>query len=147
MTDPLNEATLSDLWNYAEPTEDLDLAIRKSMLEFVLSEFLQKDFQRFNGAGLELMENGADDQLKNILIRARIVEAIAVYNSTVTAERQVIVSQQSVLVFSAGEPEVRDLGLTSGTLYVQIRYFPVKDLGRIQGNAAQDAIFPLVPKV
>lgn len=134
--------TLTDFFNYNEPNEDIERSIRNDLADIIVSEFFEKDFARFRGAGIELLENISDDPLAKILAVSRIAEAIALYNTTVSASRQVVTSQQYISILSRSDLNVREArDIPPATWYVRVRYALLANLQAGQ-NVFSDLLIP-----
>jgi hypothetical protein len=134
--------SLGDFFNYGEEPEDLSKAIRNDIVQVIVSEFFEKDFARFRGAGLEFMENNPDSPLTRILAAARIAEAIGLYNSEVPPERQVVTSQQLIDVISRHDMNIQGhQDIPPATWYVSVQYYLASNIGATQ-NPVFDILLP-----
>lgn len=134
--------TLTDFFNQGESNEDIERAVRNDLADAIVSEFFEKDFARFRGAGIELLENISDDPLAKILAISRIAEAIALYNSVVPETRQVVTSQQYITITSRGDlNQTEAAGIPPATWYVRVRYARLANLQAGQ-NAFSDLLIP-----
>jgi hypothetical protein len=135
--------TLTDFFNYNTEQEDLERSIRNDLVEAVVSEFFEKDFARFRGAGIELLENVSDDPLARILAGARIAEAIGLYNASVPPSRQVVTSQQFISITSRGDLNVEEAkNIPVAAWYIRIRYALLSQISSRGVNAFAELLIP-----
>ncbi len=127
--------TLTDFFNYNEAAEDIDRSIKNDLVELIVSEFFQKDFARFKGAGIELLENISDEPLTKIIAVARIAEAVGLYNSSVAVDRQVVTSQQMISIISRGDLNIAEsYNLPAASWYIRIKYMLMSDIQKGQST-------------
>lgn len=125
--------TLTDFFNYNEAAEDIGRSIRNDLVELIVSEFFQKDFARFKGAGIELLENITDEPINKIIAISRIAEAIGLYNSGVAVDRQIVTSQQWITIISRGDlNKAESYNLPAAAWYIRVQYMLMSDLQKGQ---------------
>lgn len=114
---------LGDFFNYNEKSADPVKAVRNDVTQAIITEYFERDFARFEGAGIEMMENELDDPLVKILVSSRIAMAIGNYNAGVTLDKQVITSQQMIDILSASDLDRKEAAdVPPATWYIRVRY-------------------------
>lgn len=104
---------------YGLSADTLDQEIKNDLLAVVQDSVKTLPFSRGTGLGVEALENEPLSFVDLALIQATVANNIGLYNAGVTADRQVITSQELIDIVEDEE----------GTLYIQVQYFQQKDLG------------------
>lgn len=112
-----------DFANYGEDEDLIATEVKRDVTRLLQTVLQSRFFNRSEGAGIETLENEKLSETDFALYKFQIVNGLLTYNNTVTAERQIAVSQDLISIEEGSNP---------GELYIKVVFFLVKDANSSQ---------------